>query len=253
MQWGFSMKINFKLCILYIFLILVVVIGCYSIYAISSAPPVTTITDVDDNEEILDLVETNDEFVIPEIDYDAEELLKQNKDFKGWLYIPDTNISRPVVQGTDNAYYLNHAFTGKQSAYGCLFFDTASVEGSRNRVIYGHNMGNQRTEMFSTLVEYQDQAYAENHRYIYYAENNTTNCYEVFAVVNFNINKINEFDYRKANFKTEDEFNTFVSYLTERSEYATEFSPESDLLILSTCNGVYGRDNRLIICCGLIQ
>ena len=41
-----------------------------------------------------------------------------NPDVIGWIDIPGLSISYPVVQGTDNAYYLHHLFTGEYNSSG---------------------------------------------------------------------------------------------------------------------------------------
>jgi len=246
------MKSKVRLYFLYIILFLTMVFGGYIVHTFLTMPPDTLIDDHDETGDVLEYVETTDDRIIPDITFDEEELLKINPHFQGWLYIPDTPISHPIVLGNDNSYYLNHSFQKNRNSYGCLFFDTRSIKSAQNRVIYGHNMGNQRTEMFSSLIEYQNQDYAEAHKYIYYVESGTTKCYEVFAVVNFNTDYIAEFDYRQPFFETEKDLSSFVSHLSEESIYASSFIPTKDLLILSTCNRAYGSSNRLIICCGEI-
>lgn len=39
-----------------------------------------------------------------------EELKKQNNDIVAWLEIPDTKINFPVLQTTDNEYYMTHTY-----------------------------------------------------------------------------------------------------------------------------------------------
>ena len=42
------------------------------------------------------------------VDFDA--LLKRNSDTKAWLKVDGTSVNYPVVQTTDNTYYLSIAF-----------------------------------------------------------------------------------------------------------------------------------------------
>lgn len=94
---------------------------------------------------------------------DFESLLTVNKDVVGWLYSPDTPINYPVVQGSDNDYYLNHLYDGTYNSAGSLFVDYQNSAGfsDANVLVYGHHMKN-RT-MFNTLQEYKSQAYYEAH------------------------------------------------------------------------------------------
>lgn len=62
-----------------------------------------------------------------------------NPDVTAWLYGPDTGISYPVVQGTDNDYYLDHLLDGTANSAGCLLWTHhAGRFSGRNTVIYGH-------------------------------------------------------------------------------------------------------------------
>lgn len=92
-----------------------------------------------------------------QVDFDA--LSAVNPDVTGWIYLPDSVISYPVVQGEDNSYYLKHLFDGTPNSSGCLFLDSR-CEGltGRNSVIYGHYMKN--GTLFGSLKEYRDQAYS---------------------------------------------------------------------------------------------
>lgn len=38
----------------------------------------------------------------------VKELQSQNSDIVGWLEIPNTEISYPILQGIDNSYYMTH-------------------------------------------------------------------------------------------------------------------------------------------------
>ena len=185
-------------------------------------------------------------------EFDAQALRTKNNDFRAWLQIPDTEISFPVVQGTDNAYYLKHSFVKRYSSFGCLFLDYRTTLEDRNLVIHGHNMGLNRTEMFSTLVNYQNQTYAEEHETIFYCDPDRAGeeRYTVFAVLNLDIYNADQFNYRQQQFESDAAFQMFVSYLKDHSIFASEYEPTGELIILSTCNRAYGESNRLLICAG---
>lgn len=101
------------------------------------------------------------------ISIDFEELKKLSGDIVGWLYMPDTVINYPVVQGTDNDYYLRRFYDGSPSSGGTLFVDyvcPADFSGA-NTIIYGHNMMN--GSMFATLNQFKDQSFYDEHPVIY--------------------------------------------------------------------------------------
>ena len=78
------------------------------------------------------------------VSVDFDELTALCADMVGWLYLPDTVINYPVVQGTDNDYYLNRFYDGKPNVGGTLFVDyvcPGDFSGA-NTIIYGHNMKN---------------------------------------------------------------------------------------------------------------
>ena len=87
-------------------------------------------------------------------------LYASNQDLRGWISIPAFEINLPVVQGTDNNYYLKRNIYKKWTEYGVPFFDFRIAEGQfatlpRNTVIYGHNMRSDDL-IFGMLEEYRD-------------------------------------------------------------------------------------------------
>ena len=93
------------------------------------------------------------------------QLLKANKDTKGWLRIPGTNIDYPVVQGEKNSdFYLHHNLKGDTDKNGCLYIDAnCNVETpTKNIVIHGHNMESTRM-MFFQLPKYKDIEFYKKH------------------------------------------------------------------------------------------
>lgn len=101
----------------------------------------------------------------PTVQFD--ELLKTNGDVIAWIYGANTHINYPVVQGSDNDYYLRHLLDGTWNDNGSIFMDCANSAdfSDQNSLIYGHNMTS--GAMFSNLVKYKQQAYYDQHPYLY--------------------------------------------------------------------------------------
>jgi sortase B len=83
------------------------------------------------------------------------ELKAINADVVGWLYIPSTNIDYPVLQGSDNSYYLTHTPKGQYSPAGSVFVDERGFSDT-NTIIYGHNMGRSSNIMFHDITNFAD-------------------------------------------------------------------------------------------------
>lgn len=104
---------------------------------------------------------TREPVTYPEVDFDA--LLAVNEDVVGWVYIEDTKISYPVLQGEDNRYYVSTMIDGRYNGAGSIFMDyhNAPDFSDRHTILYGHNM--QNGTMFAGLSEYRDQEYYDAH------------------------------------------------------------------------------------------
>ncbi len=113
------------------------------------------------------------------VDYDS--LSSINKDFIGWLYACDGNISYPVVQSHDNEEYLKTTFNGSRNIAGCIFADyrTPAFDNYQT-IIYGHSMND--GSMFRRLVEYKDAEYCKRYPYFYIYTPDGRRKYEIFSV-----------------------------------------------------------------------
>lgn len=92
-----------------------------------------------------------------------------NPDVVGWVSIPGTELSCPVVRASsdDPEFYLHHDVFRQQSVYGCPYRDAECEEegfASWNCVIYGHNMSD--GTQFAPFVSYTAEGFAEGHRLV---------------------------------------------------------------------------------------
>ena len=114
-------------------------------------------------------------------DMDFSALRQQNPDVLGWILIPGTRVSYPVVQGTDNSYYLDHTWRGGKNSVGAIFMEcrNSSDLSDFNTILYGHRMNNR--SMFGTLSQYKSRSYWQAHPYVYLTDDSGTHRYEIFA------------------------------------------------------------------------
>lgn len=85
-----------------------------------------------------------------------------------WIFLPDTSISYPVVQGSDNSYYLNHTFAGAYNTMGAIFLDSFAQSDFEddNSIVYGHSVSD-IGGMFTDLTKYTNQNFFQSHPYFW--------------------------------------------------------------------------------------
>ncbi|MBP3702115.1 MAG: class B sortase [Lachnospiraceae bacterium] len=134
-------------------------------------------------EVVIETEEETEETEAPFVLYvpDFARLTSINSDVIGWIQIPGTKINYPIVQGSDNDYYLNHTVYGEENSGGAIFMDAAIEDGfeDKNAIIYGHNL--KSGAMFSRLNRYARKSFWDANRYIYITTPVGMNVYEVFS------------------------------------------------------------------------
>lgn len=175
-------------------------------------------------------------------------VLKQsNNDTVGWLTVKGTNVNYPVVQSSNNSYYLNHDFTKKVNSMGWIFMDYRNnkTDLSKNTIIYGHNVSQTSKIMFGSLKNTLEDKWYNNDQnltIVFNTEKSDMN-WKVFSV--YKITNTN--DYLYTDFDSDDEFLDFVDMIKKRSiyDFKTEVNKDDKILTLSTCqnNGTY----RLVV------
>lgn len=181
-----------------------------------------------------------------------QELKKENNDIVAWLEIPDTKINYPVLQTTDNEYYLTHTYKKENSKDGSIFLDKDydwDIHSS-NLLIYGHN--NKNGNMFQDLLKYEDESYYKEHPTIQFTTVDEDSTYEIIAVFKSRVyykNEQNVFRYYFfINAENEEEYDYYVEESKKSSLYETGKTAEygDQLLTLSTCE--YSQeDGRFVI------
>lgn len=172
-----------------------------------------------------------------------EELKSINSDYKMWIQIENTNINYPVVQGSDNDYYLKHNFRKESNISGTVFVESANdIDNDKNIILYGHNMRN--GTMFNNITNYKEESFFNEDNKISIIMNNTLYEYEVFSVYVKNVSEVN----LAIGFESEDEFINYAYNEAEESLYKkdVDFSAEDNLITLVTCSYEF-TDARTIV------
>jgi len=164
-----------------------------------------------------------------------EALQAVNGDVVGWISIPNTQLSYPLVQGRDNQYYLTHSWRKKSSGGGSVFLESTNRRdlSDFHTIAYAHRMRNDT--MFGTLKYYREQDFWRAHPSVYIVAGGSVYRYDIFSAEEASVKGI---VYRLdlvASHLEED----FIRYCLDSSVYETGIVPESGdrFLTLSTCTG----------------
>ncbi len=186
----------------------------------------------------------------PPIKIDFKELKKINKDIKGWIYMPDSMINYPVVQGDDNSFYLHHLLDKSYSYPGTIFIDSESDPefSQKNSIIYGHNMKN--STMFAALINYNNQDYYEKHPVLFYLTPEKNYRLDIYSGF---VTHTSSKSYQ-VKFKDEKAYDSMLDSVINQSRFRSIIEKEDidRTVTLSTC--AYDFTNaRYVLHCNLVE
>lgn len=174
------------------------------------------------------------------------KLKKRNSDVIGYLEIPDTTISYPVMQTKDEPdFYLNHDIDKNYSFYGTPYLSAyCDLEKSDNLIIYGHNINSGR--MFGALTQYKDENFYKEHKNIYFTTESKDK-YEIFTVISVSKYTFPYWQFVMA--RDEDDYDEFINLVKQHNLYDTGITPKygDKLMTLSTCDNSRGHDYRFVV------
>lgn len=180
---------------------------------------------------------------------DFEVLKEYNEDVIGYVLIPETEVSYPILQSEDNNYYLHHNMDGSKGYPGCIYaenYNAATLDDPLT-IIYGHNMRN--NSMFGDLDQYREEEYRNAHPYIIVYLPDEVRIYEVVVATKYTnehllSDRFNEEDDGTYTFHgfAGDEGKQFVEEMADynaKGSYVDEdkVKDKDEILVLSTCSG----------------
>ena len=179
------------------------------------------------------------------------ELKEINSDTVGWLKVNNTNIDYPVVQSADNDFYLKNDYYKNSNRHGWIFMDYRddAINLSRNIIIYGHNLANQK--MFGTLRYVLNKSwYAKTSNQIITFNTTEQNMnWQIFSIYKVPVTT----DYLTTEFSNDNDYLEFIKMIKDRSiyDFNVELDANDKILTLSTCSN--GNDQRLVVHAKLIK
>ena len=180
-----------------------------------------------------------------------DELKNKNSDTVGFIKVNGTNVNYPIVQTTDNSFYLKHAFDKSKNSAGWVFADYRNdmVNFDKNTVIYGHSRSNQT--VFGSLKKVLNKSwYGNKNNHIIKLSTPTENT--LWQIVS--IYTIKPESYYITTKFSDSQFKTFIQTIKDRSEinFSGTLNENDKILTLSTCEDVAGT-TRLVIHAKLIK
>lgn len=179
------------------------------------------------------------------------DLIKQNKDTIGWLIVKNTNVNYPVVQTTNNEFYLKHSFDRSKNNAGWVFADYRDDFKNlrKNTIIYAH--GRKDKVMFGSLTDTlkKDWYTDKDNQIIQLSTKYYNTMWQIVSIYKIKA----ESYYITTDFESDNEFLEFAETMVSRSIYNfnVPISEDDRFLTLSTCyndNGV-----RLVVQAKLVK
>lgn len=184
-----------------------------------------SLTNISDNEPTTESIDVN-----------FEELLNKNEDTIGWIQINNTNINFPVVQSSNNSFYLKHNFRKQSNSAGWIFadyrnnFDTLD----KNTIIYGHNRRN--NTMFSSLKSLLNTSWFDNesNKYFTFVTKDCKYMAQIFSVYKISENVLD----LSNSFENENQFYETINDYKQKSIYNFNLDVlwEDNIITLCTCD-----------------
>lgn len=166
--------------------------------------------------------------------FNVTGLKEQWPNVVGWVYIPKTVVSYPIVQGDDNTKYLRTTVDEQYNKAGAIFMDYESEKDftGEHTVIYGHNLKNGK--MFADLIKYKEKDFFEQNPYVYlFLEDRVLE----LRIVSAYPAKAHS-SQRQMLFGDRAEFESYVQNVLDQCDYSLpiEVDKVSQLFTLATCS-----------------
>lgn len=192
-----------------------------------------------------------------------QSYIDKNSDFVGYIRIDGTAVDYPVVQGSDDVFYLTHNFEKQPEERGAIYMSSECDSSLKdfNTVLYGHNWLD--TTMFSEVTKYESIDFYKEHPVISFDTAYKDMQWKIFAVFITNADENEDdgyiFNYIYPHLDGEN-FNGYIGEVNKRTLYKTgvDVNSSDKILTLSTCSrkmdtASYRADARIVVVARLLR
>ena len=172
---------------------------------------------------------------VPFYDVDFTNLLEKNSDTVGFINVKGTNINYPIVQSSDNEFYLNHDYDKTKNDAGWVYLDYRNNNQfiDFNTIIYGH--GRLNKTVFGSLKNLLSKDW-QNNKDNYTMSISTPSMnfiYQIFSIYTID----SEGYYIQTEFDSVDDKKEWINTMNSRNTSIIDAAAnENDRVItLSTC------------------
>lgn len=162
--------------------------------------------------------------------------IQKNSETVGWIQVNGTKVDYPIVQHTDNNFYLEHDFYKRKTTNGWIFGDYRNnfETFDNNTIIYGHNLISNK--MFGSIPDILKNNWfkIKNNHYIKLSTKKTNSIWQIFSIYKIKPTT----DYLQTKFNSTTTYQEFLNTIKNRSVY--DFNLNLDytdkIITLSTCD-----------------
>ena len=179
-------------------------------------------------------------------------LYKKNKKLVGWISIPSCDVDYPVMQTSNNDYYLDHNFNQEYDKNGSIFMDMNCTPAfpNDNMILYGHHM--KSGKMFGNLNRYSSEEFYKKNPTFTFDTIYEEGTYQIMYVFRSEIYAEEDIVFKYYQFidaASPDEFYSNMESMEAMQLYDTGILADygDKLITLSTCDDATTGEGRFVI------
>lgn len=198
----------------------------------------------------------SEEADVRELTIDWDSLKSTNPDTVGWVYVPNTVINYPIVQASDNDYYLNHDFDGDEgwlAEFGTIFLDyrNAANWSDPSNFVYGHHLND--GSMFANIAEVDSQQRFEECRTVFLLTPQGNYKLRAFSLVHCSGTE----EIVNTEFENPEAMASYIQEMIDRSEFNPGVIPTANEIkqsfAFATCDNTYQSVGRYVLFCYVVD